>query len=356
MTRWSTNSRSYRGGEIQSDKPALRAVIYGDSNVLAQFSNLEDTFPFKLQERLRRRTKQHVEVINAGVPGFGPDQSLLRFEQEADILEPDIVVLHVFADNDFGDLIRNRLFVVDDAGQLIRTPPDNRADPCLENNETCLKRLSSRGVMTFLGSLAVVELGRSLLRQVPFVGQFADPSASSVIRYYLGLCGDEYKFFTQLDSQRPSHFADHYDYDLALDPTSDSARSKMALMRGVLHQAKQLATKKRIQLLVTVQPSSFDLTTHLHPNFTDFAKFPNYERNRLTGIVEQIARDEGIDVINLFVPFSTQNPDRLFLTNNDDHWSEAGQDLAAQTVAAFIQDVYMDPEGPSSRHERRATP
>ncbi len=354
-TRWSTNSRSYRGGEIRSDKPATRVVVYGDSNVFAQFSNAEDTFPFKLQELLRQKTRQDVEVINAGVPGFGPDQSLFRLEQEVDILKPDIIVLHVFADNDFGDLIRNRLFVVDGSGQLVRTPPDEHADPCLENSATCLRELSPHGVMTFLGSLAVVESGRNFIRRVPVLERFADPSASSVIRYYRGLCEAEYRFFTEPGSQRPSHFADHYDYDVALDPASESAQAKITLMKGVLRQAKRLAVKKRIQLLVTVQPSSFDLTTHLHPNFTDFEKFSGYKRDRLSHLVEEAARGEGIDVINLFTLFFSHSPDRLFLTN-DDHWSEAGQDLAAQTVAAFVQDAYMDPGRHSSRPGSIATP
>jgi acetyltransferase AlgX (SGNH hydrolase-like protein) len=341
VTQWTTNSRSFRGGEIRSEKPAMRVVVYGDSNVFAQFSDLADTFPFKLQELLHQMTGEDVEVINAGMPGFGPDQSLLRLGQEVDFLKPDIVVFHVFADNDFGDLIRNRIFVVDSSGQLVRTPLDQRPDPCFENSASCLKDLSSSGLKTFLSSLAVIEASRDLMRQIPFLEQFADPSASSVIRYYLDLCETEYRFFEHPGPQRPSHFADHYDYDLALDPTRDSARTKVTLMKGILHRAKELAATKQVQLLVTVQPSSFDLTTHLHPNFTDFERFPGYRRDRLAQIVEQAAQAEGIDVINLFDLFSNHAPDRLFFTNNDDHWSEAGQELAAQTVATFIHDRYM---------------
>jgi hypothetical protein len=349
VSRWSTNSRSFRGNEIRSDKPAMRVLVYGDSNVFSQFSNLEDTFPFKLQEILRQRTRADVEVINAGVPGFGPDQSLLRFEQEVDLIRPDIVVFHIFADNDFGDLIRNRLFAVDGAGQLVRTSSDDRPDTCLEYSATCLKELSSQGLKTFLGSLKVVESSRNLIRRVSFLRQFADPSASSIIQYYLDLCGTEYRLYTQPGSQRLSHFADHYDYDLALDPIGESARIKVTLMKGILRLAKQLAATKQVQLLVTVQPSSVDLTTHLHPNFTDFEGFSGYRKDHLAQIVEQAAQEEGIDVINLFALFSSHGPDRLFFTNNDDHWNEAGQKLAAETLATFIQDKYMN----TGRHHSR---
>src|SRR5512146_1286661 len=356
VTQWSTNSRSFRGGEIRSDKPAVRVVVYGDSNVFAQFSNLEDTFTFKLQERLRQITGRDVDVINAGVPGYGPDQSLLRLEEEVDFLNPDIIVFHIFADNDFGDLIRNRLFAIDSSGQLVRTPSDQRPDPCLENSATCLNTSSSSGVQTFLSSLAVVKTSRSLIRQIPFLEQFADPSASSVIRYYLDLCETEYRFFTKPGAQRPSHFADHYDYDLALEPAGESARTKVTLMTGILHMAKQLAATKQAQLLVTVQPSSFDLTTHLRPNFTDFEGFPGYRRDRLAQIVEQAAETEGIDVINLFDLFLNHAPDRLFFANNDDHWSEAGQELAAHTVATFIHSKYLSAGRNHSRIVSRTTP
>lgn len=340
VTQWSTNSRSFRGSEIKTDKPPMRILVYGDSNVFAQFSNLENTFPFKLQEFLRQITETDVEVINAGVPGFGPDQSLLRLEQDIDILKPDVVLFHVFADNDFGDLIRNRLFAVDDSGRIVRTSSDQRADPCLENSTSCLKDLSSDGVLRFLSSLAVIESSRNVIRRIPFLAQFADPSASSSIGYYLKLCEAEYRFFKQPAFHRPSHFADHYDYDLALDPTGASARTKVTLMRGILRLAKQLTTAKQVQLLVTVQPSSIDLTTHLHPNFTDFEGFPDYQKDRLSTIVEEGARAEEIDAINLFDLFVGHDPDQLFFPN-DDHWNEAGQELAAQTVATYMHDRYI---------------
>jgi len=340
VTQWSTNSRSFRGSEFRSDKPALRVLVYGDSNVFAQFSNLEDTFPFKLQEFLRQMTQVDVEVINAGVPGFGPDQSLLRLEQEVDLIQPDIVLFHIFADNDFGDLIRNRLFAVDDSGRIVRTSPDQRADPCLENSASCVKDLSANVVLKFLRSLAVVESSRNLVRRIPFLSQFADPSASSSIGYYLKLCEAEYRLFKQPASLRSSHFADHYDYDLALNPTGESARTKVTLMRGILRLAKQLTAAKQVQLLVTVQPSPTDLTTYMHPNFMDFGGFPGYQKDRLSTIVEEAARAEEIDVINLFDLFSGHVPDQLFYTN-DDHWNEAGQELAAQAVATYIRGSYI---------------
>src|SRR6185436_5789593 len=64
-----------------------------------------------------------VEVINAGVTAYGPDQACLRIEDEVARLDPDLVVLAVFADNDFGDLARDKIFRLDGDGRLRENHP-----------------------------------------------------------------------------------------------------------------------------------------------------------------------------------------------------------------------------------------
>ena len=45
--RWRTNSHAFRGGELR-ENPDLRIIVYGDSNVQARFSTLENTYTGKL--------------------------------------------------------------------------------------------------------------------------------------------------------------------------------------------------------------------------------------------------------------------------------------------------------------------
>ena len=125
-TRWESNSQAFRGPEPRAAD--IRVAVYGDSNIMARFSPWDETFTARLEAALvdELRSKQtpgspvrRVEVVNAGVDGYGPDQSYLKMQAELASLRPDLIVLDVFADNDFGDLIRNRLFAVRD-GELIR--------------------------------------------------------------------------------------------------------------------------------------------------------------------------------------------------------------------------------------------
>ena len=94
VIRWSTNSDSFRGPELAHNKKGVRIIVYGDSNIQAEFSKDENTFVYKLGDYLRSDGFKDIEVLNAGVIGNGPDQSLIRFEREADIYKPDLVIFH----------------------------------------------------------------------------------------------------------------------------------------------------------------------------------------------------------------------------------------------------------------------
>jgi hypothetical protein len=87
---WTTNSQGFRGPELQTSY-FRRIVVYGDSNIQAQFSLDQNTFSRHLERLLTEKTRKPFEVINAGTIGAGPDQNLLRMEQEIESLKPSEV-------------------------------------------------------------------------------------------------------------------------------------------------------------------------------------------------------------------------------------------------------------------------
>jgi len=97
------NSLGLRGPEPAPRRPGeLRVLFLGDS-VLAGFEvEQPETFAARLETELRRRFPQPLSVINAGVRGYGTDQSLLWYRERGLALAPDLVVL-VFSANDFDD-------------------------------------------------------------------------------------------------------------------------------------------------------------------------------------------------------------------------------------------------------------
>src|SRR6185503_7481910 len=104
------NALGLRGDEPEpTANGRQRIVVYGDSFVEAEFSPLAETFPKRLEARLRAAGVP-LEVLNAGVVGYGPDQVCVRLEKELTQLRPDLLIVALASGNDYGDLVRNKLF------------------------------------------------------------------------------------------------------------------------------------------------------------------------------------------------------------------------------------------------------
>lgn len=97
-THIAVNSLGLREHEIAVARPRgrRRILIVGDS--IAFGSGLEVGERFS--DLLGHELGDSVEVINAGVPGWGNDQELLFYEQRLRRLRPDVVVLTFTGNND----------------------------------------------------------------------------------------------------------------------------------------------------------------------------------------------------------------------------------------------------------------
>ena len=97
--RITINRLGYRGREV--DRAArsgeTRLVMLGDSLAFGTEVDDEDTFA-RLLDR-----DEALEIVNLSVPGYGPDQELLKLEREGLGYQPDVVMLNLCLDNDFAD-------------------------------------------------------------------------------------------------------------------------------------------------------------------------------------------------------------------------------------------------------------
>ena len=250
IIHWKTNNDSFRGKDLR-DAPQTRIIVYGDSNIQARFSKLENTFVYRLERYLQEKGINDTEVINAGIIGFGPDQSLIRFEKEADIYNPDIVIFHIVADNDFGDIIRNRLFKLDQHGNLIKTGYGN----------IDYRLLKQQSYLTdFISSLLIV---RAAKKAANYIMPSKKLYATNLIQKYIYSIEQEYSAYKKSSHQKDSYFGDHYDLDIAIYPDTESSKTKIKLMNAVLKRAKTFADSKGIKLMILIQPSAIDLTKNL---------------------------------------------------------------------------------------------
>lgn len=323
IIHWRTNNDSFRGENLQ-DNPETRIIVYGDSNIQARFSEEKNTYTARLEQYLNAAGVTDIEVVNAGIIGFGPDQSLIRFRQEADRYNPDLVIFHIFADNDFGDILRNRLFHLDADHNLLET----------NHGRTSADTLFDRKPRNFVSSLLIVRAAKTLPREIrSFFGHEKEDRFSLLMNH----AEEEFSAYQGVQDGLYYHFFDHYDIDLALDPDMESSRIKAELMEAILRTANNLARSKSIEFLVVIQPSVIDSTIgNAVLDYEFMQKNPKYRRKHLSDTVENICIENRIECINFYEVFMRNNPETLFFKGENDHWNDRGQDVAAKETAAYI--------------------
>ena len=105
-----TNSRGFRGGEVEIPKPSgrLRIVALGDSVAFGWGVNDADTFCQQLEQQfLARRPDVDIDVVNLAVPGYATRQEVALLERNLAALQPDVVLLG-FYENDLPDTMDDK--------------------------------------------------------------------------------------------------------------------------------------------------------------------------------------------------------------------------------------------------------
>lgn len=346
------NSLGIRGREFDAFQfDGVRVVVYGDSIIQASYTQLEKTFVYQLEKRLQNELNGDVQVLNAGVNGYGPDQYLIRLRNDLPILNPDLVIVAIFADNDFGDLIRNKIFRIDMNGQLARhdfvvdeevkqryqkRENLNRAfalqkafiDPTIIKRDLRILVERRIGISNFLFQDVPIETAFRTDPRVPWIERWLDRGRNEFHEYIV-----EKDPVVRLDNIR----SDHYDADMSLFPRAWSSRYKVDLMKLVLSEMARLLRKHQIPMMILIIPSPVDVCEgydwQVDPN-----QFPAYDRQTLTQSIERIAKQSDIHYFNLYRHFSGANCNNLYYHFGNNHWTDEGQAKAARLVSDTIRE------------------
>jgi lysophospholipase L1-like esterase len=314
------NSDGFRGDALRRD-PGLRVLVYGDSFVEADYAPLPETFTSRLQTRLASALARDVEAVNAGVNGYGPDQALRRFEDEAGRLRPAVAIVVVYAGNDFGDVLRNRLYRLE-GGRLV-----GGGGFVAESLWWQFEDARQRTPYHLLRGLRRL---RNAHRRAAATAELPEQLARYVTRS-LEMCEEDYRrIVVQGERAVDSVFRDPYDADLALLPDSPAAAYKRDLLEAVLGLWRQAAAAARVPILVVVVPPAIDCDAF--DVRVDRVAYPGYDPARLSRTAAEAARRQGLGVLELREAFRANGAEGLYQHREDDHWNTRGQDLAARLV------------------------
>lgn len=253
----------------------------GDSFIMGFNVSPQETLPASLESMLA-----DWRVLNFGVLGYGPDQSLRLLLELGQGRRPDMVLVGLFPGNDFKDLEKNHL-VGDRRGQLNWRGDHRSAEE--------------------LSGLQIDRLYRYL-------------------RYKQGESAHYQALFSAL-------LGDQIDVDYIANPESPEARANRGRMRLVIAEFLRWSRDHGVPLCFVVIPSFEAIANYRIPahGAAGNKRFLALERSMVELLEEQNAR-----VIDL-TPVFLEYPDPLMLYSPEDHHlSVEGARVAAMQLAAEL--------------------
>ena len=331
-----SNGLGYRGPEPDLAPGRQRIAVYGDSFIHAGFSPLEETFVQRLEDALRGRGRD-VQVLNAGTNGYGPDQASRRIEEELERIRPDLLVLAVYVGNDFGDLLRNKIYRLEE-GTLVEN------DFVFHHKTRELFEAKAR-LFSGDGLLDRSALVRTLKR-LYFSWREArartpedrpEQPESDALQQQLNARRREYRRYVLEGDNRVKITPDSYDADVALEPGSESARYRIALMEAVVERVRNLLAEHDVSLALLIIPAPTDVCDG-HAGM-QLVRFPEYTPSGPSDVLAGFARARGIPYLDLFPVYQGPECRSHYFRHPDNHWNGSGQALAAERMADLLADL-----------------
>jgi hypothetical protein len=314
------DSAGYRGPELLPAGHALRVAVYGDSFIHAYYTPDKETYVVQLGTMLQQRLGVPVEAVNAGVSSYGPDQESIKMEEELPWLRPALVLVAIFAGNDYGDLMRNKMFRLGADGSLVanawKLDPKVRMLLDLGQRESILKRAA-----------------RSIF-QAP-----DDRQAKNAVDldFLLAESEREYRSFVANRNDVVTNiYIDYYSANIDLTPGSKSSRYEVGLMRAVMRRIRDVAAKYNVPLAFLFIPHPSDVARDYDGWRVDRARFPDYDGRNQVAPLEEAAKSLNVPYVSIYDVFRAHDANALYFHGGNDHWNGAGQRLAAQVTADYL--------------------
>ncbi|MCP5022502.1 MAG: hypothetical protein GY930_12105 [bacterium] len=317
------NGHGMRGPEPDSERGRPRIMVFGDSFVMSDNEPYAKTFSAQLAGQWQDR----VEVLCAGVTGYGPDQTLLRMEDMLPKYKPDGVVLVFCSYNDLGDPVRNHLMHVNDRGGLTRIQASAHVSE-VQWFERRLSESDAWGLARLWNTHSVIRNWTPVTRE----------TTATMVDYLRSHREDYQAHALRGETIAISLLRDVYDADVALQPEWPSSIYKVRLMEAILKEIRTLCETHSVPLAAVVVPGGPDMDPESWLK-VERRLYPSYKRNNLCNAISGASQRAGIETLNLFSIFDERaEQEDLFVGPVDPHWNANGMRLGAEACAEFLGD------------------
>lgn len=348
------NARGLRDREIGYDNPAnaFRVLSLADSFGEALQVNLDETYHKQLEARLVDSLGQPVEVLNAGVGGWGTDQEAIFYLAEGFRYQPDIVLLAFFIRNDavnnYGPLEIERnggsqqkqFFTLAPDGSLLPPPLEAEAANTqsaarLQNPQTASAQQAALkdNPPPLLGVADILWRGSALyrfivpyLRDIPPVLQTLGPG---------GILGGE----AVIRARHPTTPVPFFVYQKPPDERFEAAWTLTeAIIARLRHEVESRGSQLVVALVAAPEqlyPDQWTQTVARNPAMQSLNWDLDAPNRRLSQFLtrQNIAH---LDLLPIFREAAAQPNAPPLHFRHDQHWTPAGHRLAAEAIHHFL--------------------
>ncbi|MCB9152937.1 MAG: hypothetical protein H6649_02640 [Caldilineae bacterium] len=350
----SNGLRDIERATLAKPDDVFRILLLGDSYVEGLRVPLEQTFGKTLEARLNADglASQRIEVIPAGVSGWGTDQELLWLREYGAAYQPDLVLLAFFPGNDFQNnsetlevenmgSVQKPFFHLENGEPVLRyfpfdpaavaqpaettTPSDNTGDsrPVLSPVAAWLKQHSA--LYRFAGpalaggapDLARSLADRGLLERGLLRGDTSDEYIPVAYGVYRAPLSDDWTNSVELTGA-------------LIGEMRTQAKMLDASLAAVIVTAPEQVYPDRWQQRLDDNPAMAAYTWDLE------------QPNRLAA---DLFLRAGIRYLDLLPAFRERaEAGALLHLRHDGHWTPAGEQLAGEATAEFLVEQNLVPE------------
>lgn len=323
------NANGLRDVERVYEKTAdsYRILMLGDSFVAGLQVPLTQTFTALAETPLRQSVSNQIELLNAGIGGYGTDQELRWLRQEGWNYSPDRVILVVYIGNDIAD---NDYEL---ASLAVSTLPPKPFFRLINGRLEDAGYIGNQSELSNEGDWGVVG-ARRFLQKNSYIFSLASASLTylegnstfqGVLRS-LGQGGDEYNHYYDIFSQTPP---------LAWERAWMVTEGLITTMaEEVTVQGAEFAVVL-IPHPIQVHPDWWQARLSLYPAMSDIQWDLEQPNSRLTNFLA-VHNISYLDLSPVMKEYFDQNHSYLFF-RSDGHLTIEGNVIAGQAIAAWLE-------------------